>query len=249
MDNEHRSNTDHHRVNISRKRYLKLAVVSLMLIVVIGFFLTTDTHDLSLERLQQQHNWLLQQYQAQPGLFALVFFLVYVAITAFSLPAAALLTLLSGAIFGLAYGLLLASFASSIGATFAFLMARFVLGQSLHQRFAQQLPKIHQGFSNEGAFYLFALRLVPVFPFFMINLVMGLLPIRTWTFYWVSQMGMLAGTAVYVFAGTELAKIQQLSDIASPSLLLALSLLGIFPLISKKTLQYWRQKKEGNHGL
>lgn len=233
----------------TKKHALRLTVMALMIVIAMVFYLNTDSASLSLDTLQQQQHWLAQQYHAKPLFFALVFFILYIAVTAFSLPAAALLTVLSGAIFGFAWGLLLVSFASSIGATLAFLMARFVFGHDLHRRFAQQLPRIHKGFDQEGAFYLFALRLVPIFPFFMINLMMGLLPIKTWTFYWVSQLGMLAGTAVYVFAGTELAKIRQLSDIASPSLLLAFSLLGLFPLVSKKTLQYWRDKKRMKHGL
>ena len=150
--------------------------------------------------------------------------------TAFSLPGAVILTLAGGGIFGLGWGLLLVSFASSVGATLAFLAARFVLRDWVQARMGNRLAEINKGIAREGALYLFSLRLIPVVPFFVINLVMGLSTLRTWTFYWVSQVGMLAGTAVYVNAGTQLAGISSLRDIASPGLLGAFVLLGLFPL-------------------
>ncbi len=215
--------------------------------VVVGFYQLGGTELFSLQGIEQQHR-LWQSWQQQYALsFLIGFFILYLLITAFSLPAASLMTLIAGSLFGFWQGLLLVSFASSLGATLAFLMARFILGEKLKQRFSQQLPRFHQGFKEEGAFYLFALRLVPLFPFFMVNLLMGLLPIKTWTFYWVSQLGMLAGTCVYVYAGTELGKIRQLSDISSPGLIAAFVLLGLFPLISKKLMHYFRAKMEQAH--
>jgi uncharacterized membrane protein YdjX (TVP38/TMEM64 family) len=165
---------------------------------------------------------------------ALLFFVAYVAVTGLSLPGAAVMTLAGGAVFGLFWGLLLVSFASSLGATLAFLASRFLLRDWVQQRFGDRLRAINAGIEKEGGFYLFTLRLVPVFPFFVINLLMGLTPIKTRTFYWVSQIGMLAGTLVYVNAGTQLARIDSLAGILSPALLGSFVLLGLFPLLAKK---------------
>jgi uncharacterized membrane protein YdjX (TVP38/TMEM64 family) len=156
---------------------------------------------------------------AEPILAALLFLLVYVVATALSLPGAALLTLVAGAVFGLLWGTVLVSIASTIGATLAFLMARFLMRDWVQGRFGEKIRTMNQRIEKDGAFYLFTLRLVPVFPFFVINLAMGLTPIRTWTFFWVSQVGMLAGTLVYVNAGTQLAQIDSLQGILSPALL------------------------------
>jgi len=171
-----------------------------------------------------------------------VFSLAYITVTALSLPIATVFTLLGGALFGFVNGLIIVSFTSTIGATLAFLMARFLLRDWVQNKYGKYLGKLNVGFAREGAFYLFALRLVPAFPFFLVNMLMALLPIKTWKFFWVSQLGMLAGTAVYVYAGTELSKISAFSDIASPKLLLAFTMLGIFPLFAKKTLTLLRRK-------
>lgn len=228
----------------SHKIWPRILLLFAFIGIVIGFYFQGGAELFTLSNIQnQQQQWQTLQQQHYL-LFLTAFFAIYLLMTAFSLPAASLMTLIAGSLFGFWQGLLLVSFASSLGATLAFLMARFILGEGLKQRFSTQLPKFHQGFKEEGAFYLFALRLVPLFPFFMVNLVMGLLPIKTWTFYWVSQLGMLAGTAVYVYAGTELAKIRQLSDISSPSLISAFVLLGLLPIISKKFMQLWRAKTE-----
>ncbi|MEQ1789901.1 MAG: VTT domain-containing protein, partial [Rickettsiales bacterium] len=176
-------------------------------------------------------------------LLIIVFSLSYIAVTALSLPIATILTLLGGALFGFINGLIIVSFTSTIGATLAFLMARFLLKDWVQNKYGKHLKKLNTGFAREGAFYLFALRLAPVFPFFLVNMLMALLPIKTWTFFWVSQLGMLAGTAIYVYAGTELSKISAFSDIASPKLLLAFTMLGVFPLIVKKILPLLRKKK------
>lgn len=188
---------------------------------------------LSLEFFNQQKQSIIDYQQQQPILVASVYFLIYVLVTAFSLPGAAVMTLVGGALFGLGWGLLLVSFASSIGATLAFIIARSLLRDWVQQRFAKNLAAINEGVEKDGEFYLFTLRLVPVFPFFVINLAMALTPIRVWPFYWVSQLGMLAGTAVYVNAGTQLAQLEQVSGVLSPALIGSFVLLGIFPWIAK----------------
>jgi len=175
-------------------------------------------------------------YGAKPLLVAGAFFLVYVAVAALSLPGAAILTLLAGAVFGLLVGTLIVSFASSVGATLAMLSARYVLRDSVKGRFGERLADIDKGIEREGAFYLFTLRLVPLFPFFVVNLLMGLTQMKAATFYGVSQLGMLAGTLVYVYAGTQLAQISSLKGIISPGLAAALVLLGVFPLLAKKVI-------------
>lgn len=228
-------------MNIAKKRIKQLILVIAIAAVVI-FYAAGGGDYLSLPAMQQLRHEFFIHYQQQPYVFMLLYFLAYVTATALSLPLASLMTLLAGSLFGFTIGLVLASFASTLGACLAFLMARFVLQESIQQRYGDSLKPIHQGFQQEGNFYLFALRLVPVFPFFMINLVMGLLHIKAIHFYWVSQLGMLPGTAVYVFAGTELSKISTLSDITSPSLLAAFALLGLLPIASKKALLYYRAK-------
>ena len=223
------------------KVWLKILVLLLLIGSILTFYALGGTEYLNLASIKQQQAWLSEAFNDNSLLFALVFFLAYVVCTAFSLPIAALLTLLAGAIFGFLHGLILVSFASTIGATLAFLMSRFVFKETIQGKYSEALSKINRGFEQEGNFYLFALRLVPVFPFFMINLTMGLMPIKASAYYWVSQLGMLPGTAVYVFAGTELGKIQALSDITSPGLLLAFALLGVFPIFAKKALAWYRK--------
>lgn len=168
---------------------------------------------------------------------------IYILCTALSIPGATVLTLAGGALFGFTAGLIVISFTSTIGATLAFLGARFFLKDYVQNKFGDKIQAINNGIENEGAFYLFTLRLLPIFPFFLINLVMGLTPIKTITYFFVSQIGMLAGTAVYVNAGKQLSEIDSLSGILSPSLILSFSLLGIFPIIAKKTVEYFKAKK------
>ncbi|MCP5159179.1 MAG: FAD-dependent oxidoreductase [Gammaproteobacteria bacterium] len=207
----------------------------LALALLIGVFFTLDlARFFSLDHVKNQQA-AIDAYQAtQPGLTAGIFFALYVAVTGLSLPGAAILTLAAGAIFGLMWGTIIVSFASTIGATLAFLAARFVLRDWVQGKFGDKLKAINAGMEKEGGFYLFTLRLIPIFPFFVINLVMGLTTIRVSIFYWVSQIGMLAGTLVYVNAGTQLAQIDSLKGILSPELLVSFALLGIFPLIAKK---------------
>lgn len=178
-----------------------------------------------------------------PVLTGLIFFSFYVAVAAFSLPGAAVMTLAAGALFGLLWGTIIVSFASSIGATFAFLVSRYLFRDAIQSRFEDRLRTINNGMAKDGKFYLFTLRLVPLFPFFIVNLLMGLTPIRTVSYYWVSQIGMLAGTLVYVNAGTHLAKISGLNSIISPGMLVSFTLLGVFPLFAKWFLHYLQRRR------
>lgn len=221
----------------------KKTLLLLCALLVGGFFYFDLQHYLSLSFLKNSQEYLAEQYRAKPVLISAIYFFIYVAIAALSLPGAAILTLAAGAIFGTINGSLLVSFASSIGASLAFLGARYFLRDTVQNRLGTKLKAINDGIAKEGAFYLFMLRLVPVFPFFVINLLMGLthLPLRT--FYWVSQLGMLLGTVVYVNAGTQLGKITQLSDVLSVELLLSFTLLGIFPLLAKYLIQLFRKRR------
>ena len=198
---------------------------------------------LSLEFFKSQQAAFEAFFRDNPVRTAAAYFGIYVAVTGLSLPGAAILTLAGGAIFGLLWGVVIVSFASTIGATLAFLASRFVLRDWVQARFGDKLRPVNEGIAREGAFYLFALRLVPAFPFFVINLVMGLTPIRASTFYWVSQAGMLAGTVVYVYAGTQLARLSSLQGIVSPGLLGAFALLGIFPFLAKRALEALKARK------
>ena len=221
----------------------KLAVIAVIAAALVAFFALGLGKYLSLEYFKAQQQAIDAYYAANPLQTAGLFFLIYVAVTALSFPGAAVMTLVAGAIFGLAKGTVIVSFASSIGATLAFLATRLVLRDAVQSKFADKLRTINEGVEKEGAFYLFTLRLVPAFPFFVINLAMGLTPIRTWTFYWVSQAGMLLGTVVYVNAGTELARIDSLGGILSPGLLVSFVLLGFFPLIAKRIVDAIKARK------
>ncbi|WP_224082757.1 TVP38/TMEM64 family protein [Cupriavidus laharis] len=176
-------------------------------------------------------------YAAHPAVAIAGYFLLYVAVTALSVPGATIMTLAGGAIFGLWAGTLLVSFASTFGATLAFLTSRYLFGEAVQRRFGDRLVAIHAGLAKDGAFYLFALRLVPLVPFFTINLAMGLTPIKTSTFYWVSQVGMLAGTVVYVNAGAQLAHVSSVADVLSPALLGSFALIGVLPLAARTAVR------------
>jgi pyruvate/2-oxoglutarate dehydrogenase complex dihydrolipoamide dehydrogenase (E3) component/uncharacterized membrane protein YdjX (TVP38/TMEM64 family) len=225
---------------VSRARLLVAIAVAA---AVLAFFAAGGQRYLSFDFVKAQQAAIQAWYASHPWQTVLGFFLLYVATTGLSLPGATLLSLVAGAIFGLLWGTVLVSFASSVGATLALLASRFVLRDWVQARFSRQLQGINRGMEKEGAFYLFTLRLIPAVPFFVINVAMGLTPIRAWTFYWVSQIGMLAGTVVYVNAGTQLGRIESLQGILSWQLLGAFVLLGIFPLLAKRLLDAYKARK------
>jgi pyruvate/2-oxoglutarate dehydrogenase complex dihydrolipoamide dehydrogenase (E3) component/uncharacterized membrane protein YdjX (TVP38/TMEM64 family) len=221
----------------------KIVILVVLAALIAAFFAFDLGRFLSLEYIKQSQASFAQLYAQHPGTVIGAFFALYVAVTALSLPGAAIMTLAAGAIFGFWAGLVVVSFASSLGATLAMLAARYVLRDSVQSKFGARLADIDKGVEKEGAFYLFTLRLIPVVPFFVINLLMGLTKMKAATFYWVSQLGMLAGTAVYVNAGTQLAKIESLKGILSPALLGSFVLLGLFPLIAKKIVDFFKARK------
>ena len=223
---------------------IKKLFLVLIAAAAIGLFFHFNLHQLlTLEGLKGSMDQFSQYKEQSPLLVFGGFFLLYVVVTALSLPGAAILTLAAGALFGLVEGLLVASFASTVGATLAFLVSRYLLRDTIKQRFPERLDAIDAGVEKEGGFYLFTLRLVPVFPFFLINLLMGVTAIKAWTFYWVSQIGMLAGTFVFVNAGTQLAQIESLSGILSLDLILSFALLGVFPFIAKGILNVFKKRR------
>ena len=221
----------------------KLALVLTVSIAIAAFFTFDLGQYLNLQTLKAQQAAIQDFHANSPLLSVAIYFIIYVVTTALSLPGAVFLTLAGGAVFGLLWGTLIISFASSIGATLAFLMSRFLLRDWVSQRFGQRLATIDEGIRREGALYLFTLRLVPAFPFFLINLLLGLTSMKARTFYWVSQIGMLAGTVVYVNAGTQLGKLDSLAGILSPGLLGSFVLLGIFPLIARRMVEAVRRNK------
>ena len=222
---------------------IKIIIAVAVVALIAAFFIFDLGQYLSLEFLKSKHQ-LLVDYTSENKLIAIsAFFLIYVAVTALSLPGAALLTLAGGAVFGFFTGLIIVSFASTIGATLAFVFSRFMFREAVQKKFSSQLQTINNGIEEEGAFYLFTLRLIPVVPFFVVNLLMGLSTIKTLVFAAVSQLGMLPGTAVFVNAGNQLAQIDTLKDILSPSLIIAFALLGIFPIVAKKLITVYKNRK------
>ena len=229
---------------MNKTRYFLLALLAA---AVASYFVFDLGRYLDLGYVQSQLDALHEFRDANFVLLALLYFVVYVAFTALSVPGALIITLSGGAIFGLGWGLVLVSFASSVGATAAFLVSRLLLRDWVQRRFGDYLGVINRGIEKDGSFYLFSMRMVPLIPFFMINLLMGLTPIRAVTFYWVSQIGMLPVTAIYVNVGAELARIDSLSGLVSLPVLLALSLLGLFPLLARLLLKFI-QRRRGSDG-
>jgi len=225
---------------VSRARLL---VAALIVIAIAAFFAAGGQRYLSFDNVKAQVTAAQAYYEAHPLQTIAAYCALYVLIAAANLPGAVPMTLAGGALFGLLWGTVIVSFASSLGATLGFLASRLVLRAWVQGKFASQLQGINEGFRREGGFYLFTLRLIPAVPFFVINLAMGLTPIRTWTFYWVSQIGMLAGTLVYVNAGTQLARLDSPRGILSWELLGAFLLLGIFPLIAKKLVDSLKARR------
>jgi pyruvate/2-oxoglutarate dehydrogenase complex dihydrolipoamide dehydrogenase (E3) component/uncharacterized membrane protein YdjX (TVP38/TMEM64 family) len=221
----------------------KILIVATIAIALFAFFYFDLAHYFDIAYFKSKQAAVNAYYQENPALTITYFFLIYTAATAISFPGAAVMTLIAGAIFDVLLGTVIVSFASTIGATLAFLASRFLLRESIQNKFGDKLKTVNDGIAKEGGFYLFTLRLVPAFPFFLINLVMGLTPIKTWTFFWISQLGMLAGTIVFVNAGTQIAGITSLKGILSPGLIFAFILLGIFPIIAKKIISAYTARK------
>ncbi len=217
--------------------FSRLALLGFIVTLMAIFYMFDLQAYLNLEALKEQKSAIGAFRLANPVKSVALYTLLYIAVTGLSLPGATILTLAGGVVFGLLWGTVIVSFASTIGATLAFLVARFLFRDAVIARFGEQLKAVDAGVSKDGALYLFTLRLLPTFPFFLINLAMGLTKLKTQTFYWVSQVGMLAGTIVYVNTGTQLGKLDSLSGILSPELLGSFALLGVFPLFAKKIIQ------------
>lgn len=222
----------------------KIAILAVMAVLIGLFFYFDVAQYLNLDYLKESQERFQQLYQQNRVAVISLYMLMYIVVTALSLPGAAIMTLAGGGLFGLITGTIAVSFASTIGATLACLASRFVLRDWVQNKFGEKLQTINEGIDKEGAFYLFSLRLIPIFPFFIINLLMGLttMPIRT--YFWVSQLGMLPATIVYINAGNELAKIDSLGGIVSPSLLISFAILGLFPITVKKLMGRFRGTRE-----
>ncbi|MCK0127681.1 bifunctional TVP38/TMEM64 family protein/FAD-dependent oxidoreductase [Erythrobacter sp. F6033] len=221
----------------------KLLIIAALAALVAAYFYFDLGDKFTIEGIKEQVDGAKGFYDENPWLVLGVFFLIYVGVTAASLPGAAILTLAAGALFGLVTGTILVSFASTLGATLSFFSSRYVLRDSIESKFGERLKAINDGLERDGAFYLFTVRMIPAIPFFVVNLVMGLTRIKTWTYVWVSQIGMLLGTIVYVNAGTQLAQIDSLSGIASPAVIGSFVLLGIAPWIAKAIIGLIKRRK------
>ena len=221
--------------------FKKLAIVGVAAVVIILFLVFDLDRFLSLSYIKESQVHLQSLYAENPFGILLGYIAIYIAVAALSLPGAVVLTLAAGALFGLVAGTVSVSIASTVGATLACFVSRFILQKWVQEKFADKLVAINRGVEKEGAFYLFSVRLIPVFPFFVINLVMGLTKMPLRTFFWVSQLGMLPGTIVFVNAGKELGQIESAAGILSPSLLISFVILGIFPITAKKIMQKVRK--------
>lgn len=227
---------------VTRHRQKILIAVSIVLLIAVFEFIHFDRF-FTLSYIKSSQERFAAYYAAHGGLVIAAYMATYVVVTSLSLPGATVLTLLGGALFGLVVGGVVVSFASTIGATLACLVSRFVLRDWVEGRFGDKLRIVNEGVEREGAFYLFTLRLIPLFPFWLINVSMGLtkLPIRT--YYWVSQLGMLPGTLVYVNAGRELAKVESISSVLSPGLILSFALLGLFPIAARRSVAFFKARR------
>jgi len=225
--------------------YTRIILLAVIVVLLGAFFVFDLSQYLTLAYLQEIRDNAAAFVTANPLLSALGFFGIYVTMAGLSLPGATIMTLAAGAVFGLAWGLLIVSFASTIGATLAMLIARSLLRDWVQGRFSQQLLSVNEGLQRDGGFYLFSIRMVPLFPFFIVNLVMGLTRIPVSQFYWVSQVGMFPATVVFVFAGTQLALVTSVGDVLSPGMIAALTLLGLFPLTARKSLQWLKHARTG----
>ena len=223
----------------------RIAVILVFAALVVAFIWFDLVRYLNLEYLKARQADIDTFYRQHPVTVLAAYFFAYVAITGLSLPGAAIMTLAGGAVFGLLWGTVVVSFASTLGATVAFVVSRYILRDGIQRRYGDRLGTINAGVERDGGFYLFTMRLVPAFPFFVINLVMGLTPMRTLTFAWVSQVGMLPGTVVYVNAGTQLGRIESLQGILSPTLIGSFVLLGVFPLLAKWVVAAVQARRRG----
>lgn len=221
----------------------KIIILACLTLAVLLFYTQGVNDYLKLETLKALQSGWSEAYQARPLKIIAIYFVIYVAVTGLSMPGAALMTLLGGALFGVIQGTVIVSFASTIGATIAFLLSRYLFRDWVQEKFSRQLATINHGIEREGNYYLFTLRLVPLLPFFMINLLMGLTPIKAFHYFWVSQVGMFLGTIVYVNAGTQLASLESISGILSPTLIISFSLIGFLPLIAKKIVSFFDARK------
>jgi uncharacterized membrane protein YdjX (TVP38/TMEM64 family) len=228
---------------LDRKVSKKIIAVVIIGAVIIAFRIFNLGEYLSLSYIKESRDRFELLYAQNPLPIIAAYMAIYIAVTSLSLPGAAVMTLAGGALFGLLMGTVVVSFASSAGATLACFVSRFILRDWVQSKFSDKLKTINEGIEKEGAFYLFTLRLIPVFPFWLINLVMGVTKMPLKTFYWVSQVGMLGGTIVYVNAGKELARINSISGILSPGLILSFVLLGLFPIATKKLLSLYKARK------
>jgi uncharacterized membrane protein YdjX (TVP38/TMEM64 family) len=230
-----------------RWRWLLRGILVLIALgAVIAFFLTGAEHHLDFATLQRSREWLLVEQVTHPWRLAFAFLGLLIAVVLLSLPLLTVMTLAAGAIFGLFEGTVLMSFGSAIGATLVMLASRFVFKDAVRRRFAHRLHKIDAGIERDGAFYLLNIRLVPIFPFFIVNLLMGLTHMRVWTYYWVTQLGMLVGTAVYVNAGTRIAQARSARELVSLSMVVSLTLLAVLPFASRwiiKRARHWRHER------
>ena len=225
------------------RTFVRVALLGLVGVALAGFWFAGGSDLLTLERLRASHDTLVSIYRESPVASVLVFSLVYVAATALSFPGAAVLTLGGASVFGFWVSLVAVSFASTVGATLAFMGARYVFRDWVARRFMEPMRRVDEGVRKDGLFYLFSLRLVPVVPFFLVNLLMGLTRMPTRTYYWVSQVGMLPGTAVYVYTGQELGRIRTTADIFSPGLVAAFVLLAVFPWMTRSALAWYRGRR------
>ena len=221
----------------------RLALLALLAALVAAFFLSGVHHAVEFENIKARQAELEALYAARPLATVLIFFALYVAVATTSVPGGAVLTMVAGALFGVALGALVVSFASSIGATFAFLISRYLIGDWVHERFAAAMRRIDQGVERDGALYLFMARLVPAIPFMLVNVSMGLTRMRTFTYYWVSQAGMLAGTLLFANAGRRLSEMRSPSDALSPGVIAAFVMLGVLPLLARSLLRRFRRAR------
>ncbi len=230
------------------KAVLKKIVLLAVIIAVIAIFRLFDLGQyLTLSYVKESQAGFMALYEEHKIVVISLYMAIYIVVTALSLPGATVLTLAGGGIFGLLAGFVIVSFASTTGAAIACVVSRYLLSGWVQNKFSDKLRAINEGVEKEGAFYLFTMRLIPAFPFFVINLVMGLTKMPIFTFYWVSQLGMIPGTIVYVNAGKELSKIESLSGILSPGLIISFALLGLFPIVTKKLMALYKRRFHGNY--